>query len=39
LEPVSLGLVELVISIKGIGLHQAHIAGKMALRVLSSPVA
>ncbi len=34
-----LGLVELVISIKGVGLHQAHIAGKMALRVLSSPVA
>jgi hypothetical protein len=34
-----LGLVELVVYIKGIGLHQAHIAGKMALRVLSSPVA
>lgn len=34
-----LGFVELVISIEGIGLHEAHIAGKMALRMLSSPVA
>jgi hypothetical protein len=32
-------LVELVISIKGIGLHEAHIASKMASRMLLSPVA
>src|SRR3984893_16896178 len=34
-----LSLVELVVAIQGIGLHEAHIAGKMALRMLASPVA
>src|ERR1035437_1070458 len=34
-----LSLVELVVSIKGIGLHEAYIAGKMALRMLSSTAA
>ena len=34
-----LSLVELVVSIKCVGLHEAHIIGKMALRMLSSPVA
>src|ERR1700678_528004 len=29
-----LSLVELVVSIKGISLHEAHIADKMALRML-----
>src|SRR4029077_3253296 len=32
-------LVELVVSIKGIGLHEAHIAGKMALRMLPGTTA
>src|SRR5260370_23890386 len=34
-----LSLVELVVSIKGIGLHEAHIAGKMALRMLPGTTA
>src|SRR5712664_2914840 len=34
-----LRLVELVVSIKGIGLHEAHIAGKMALRMLPGTTA
>src|SRR5882724_4107603 len=34
-----LGLVELVVSIKGIGRHQAHIAGKMASRMLPGTTA
>jgi hypothetical protein len=29
-----LSLVELVVSIKGVGLHEAHVAGKMALQEL-----
>ena len=29
-----MGLVELVVSIKGVGLHQAHIAGKISLWML-----
>src|SRR6202161_4971001 len=34
-----LSLVELVVSIKGICLHEAHIAGKMALRMLPGTTA
>src|ERR1700733_10776007 len=34
-----LSLVELVVSIKGIRLHEAHIAGKMALRMLPGTTA
>jgi hypothetical protein len=34
-----LKLVELVVSIKGVGLHEAHIAGKMALRELPGATA
>src|SRR5712664_3454896 len=34
-----LSLVELIVSIKGIGLHEAHIAGKMALRMLPGTTA
>src|SRR6267378_6992297 len=34
-----LSLVKLVVSIKGIGLHEAHIAGKMALRMLPGTTA
>jgi hypothetical protein len=34
-----LSLVELVVSIKGIGLHEAQIAGKMALRMLPGTTA
>jgi hypothetical protein len=34
-----LSLVELVVSIKGIGLHEAHIAGKMALRMFPGTTA
>src|SRR5258708_3078651 len=31
--------VEVIVSVEGVGLHETDVAGKMALRVLSSPVA
>ena len=34
-----LSVVELVVSIEGIGLHEAHIAGKMALRMFAGTIA
>ncbi len=34
-----IGSVEIVVAVEGIGLHQTNVASKMALRMLSSPVA